>query len=132
MRRLRRSICYYQGLRISVAYIFSRTDNDPARNKPYVLSTFQHTGQIVQSSVGITAAHTFNKSRNDIVMIITFFIIALQSITCHAAQYIHRNFLTAVRQHKFSLFQQIKSHPRITTGKIRQSFQSLGSYSNTL
>ena len=55
MRRLRRSICYYQGLRISVAYIFSRTDNDPARNKPYVLSTFQHTGQIVQSSVGITA-----------------------------------------------------------------------------
>ena len=66
---------YTDCLRISVSNILGCQYHDSSGNKFDVLPCIEHFSQIVYSCIRVGAAHTFYKGRNNIIVIVAFFVI---------------------------------------------------------
>jgi hypothetical protein len=75
MHGISRSNRQRQSMWISIANIFGGEDHHPSGNKQRIFSGFDHPHHPIDRGVGIAAAHTFNKRRDDIVVLLATFIV---------------------------------------------------------
>ena len=75
MNGLHCRIGYDQSHRIGSTDILSRANDYAPRDEFRIFASLAHTGQPMQSSVRIRAAHGFDKGRNDVIMPVAVFIV---------------------------------------------------------
>ncbi len=66
---------HLQCVRISIAHVLRRTNDNAAGNKLRVLPCIYHFCQIIQSRVRVRAAHAFDKRRYGVIMVVATLII---------------------------------------------------------
>ena len=124
---LRRKACgcrHPQCIRIRISDILCRTDHNAACNKFRLFSCLHHPGKIIHRSVRIGPAHTLDKSRDRIIVIIAFFIIArntfLNALLCNLQRDVDLPvFLRAIRCQNAKL-NGIQRMPRISARNLRK------------
>ena len=81
---------YAEGLRVCIPDILGGQDHNPAGDEFNVFSGVEHFGQVVYGCIGIRASHTFDKSGDDVVVVISVFVVAydpfLDALGCHTCQ----------------------------------------------
>ena len=75
MHRVEAGIGQEQCIGVGKANIFGGEDDESAGNKARLLATSQHTGEVVDSSIGVAATHRLDKCRNNIVVLLTRLIV---------------------------------------------------------
>ena len=88
--------CHYQGLGICISNIFRSKDHHTSCNKFHIFTCIQHLRQIINCSIRIGAAHTLDKCRNNVIMVISILIIAHHTLLDTLRSHIQSNMDLAV------------------------------------
>ena len=124
---LRRKACrsrHPKRIRVRISDVLCCTDHNTACNKFRLFSSLHHPGKIIHRSVRIGPAHTLDKSRDRIIVIIAFFIIArntfLNALLCNLQRDVDLPiFLRAIRRQNAKL-NGIQRMPRISARNLRK------------
>ena len=71
---------YLQRMRVCIAHILRCTDDNPPRNKFRVFPCINHLRQIIQSRIGVRAAHALDERGNRIIMVVPILIIIQRAL----------------------------------------------------
>ncbi len=61
---------HHERVRVGVADVLGRADDDPARDEPHVLAGLEHLPQPVDGGVGIAAAHALDEGAGGVVVLV--------------------------------------------------------------
>ena len=67
---------YLQCLRVCISHILCRTNHNSAGNKFNVFPCVQHFSKVKYRCIRVRAPHTFNKSRNGVIMVVPCLVVA--------------------------------------------------------
>ena len=65
-----------QRLRVGVADVFAREDDEPAGEEPHVFAAFEHAGEPVDAGVGVAAADAFDQGAGGVVVVVAGGVVA--------------------------------------------------------
>ena len=65
------SISHHERIRIGHTDVFAGQDHETTSNEPGVLAGFEHSGQPIETGIGVGASNRLNERRDDVVVIIT-------------------------------------------------------------
>ena len=74
--------CYAEGLWIGVSDVFGCQDHDAAGDEFDIFSGVEHFCQVVDSCIWVRASHALDEGGDDVVMVVSVFIIALPHVFC--------------------------------------------------
>ena len=119
---------HLQRVRICIAHILWCTDHNSSRYKLHIFSCIQHLCKIKDRCIRVWAAHALNKCRDNIVMVISFFVIIHHSFLDTFWRNIQSNMnlsIFASVRCQYTQFNRIQCVSCISTWHICQKFKCI-------
>ena len=122
---------YAEGLRVCISDVFGGQDHNPAGDEFNVFSGVEHFGQVVYGCIGIRASHTFDESGDDVVVVVSVFVIAydpfLDALGCHIKGDMDESVLTSGSGQDAKL-NGVEGISGISPGHVCKEVQSISIY----
>src|SRR5690606_11611474 len=105
---LKTVICKQQGIWVCVADIFGGQNKQSSSNKGWVFPSFNHPCQPVYCGVRITSSDRFDKGGNNVVMLLTGFVVERHVLLNLFEHEFVINMMVAFRKSIANQFQYVK------------------------